>query len=343
MKNFFYNSLAILISSLVTLSFSELIFRYNANAYPFEQKMIRLAYLTDKDKNLRWRLQQKEGLNSLGLKNKEVTAKQEGVYRILFLGDSLIWTSETSSGEPYTQVIEKNLNKLSKSKQKIEIINAGIPGYTTYQEMEFLKVYGLDMEPDMVVLGFVYNDLFYKYLHKPTEKALLGTEPEVELNRFDTDTLIGSIFAKSYFAHSMIYIIERIQNKLAKRPYLSFEHRMDFYLAWKHYGWKSSDILITEMKNMLDKKNIKFDIITFPISSQVDKTILSFDEKYVLYPQSRIKKIAFKNNIPFYDLTKSIRDNGDLKLYQDYSHLNAKGNDVVAKQLTQYFLDKELF
>src|SRR5215831_13184093 len=29
-----------------------------------------------------------------------------------------------------------------------EVINAGIPGYTTYQELEFLKIYGLYMEPD---------------------------------------------------------------------------------------------------------------------------------------------------------------------------------------------------
>jgi len=343
MKSIFYNLLILLISIFFTLSLVELLIRYNHNAYPFEQGMVRLLHLTDKDKNLRWRFSHKEGRNSLGLRNKEITTKKDGVFRILFLGDSLIWTGGTSSGEQYTQVIENNLNRLLKSKQKIEVINAGIPGYTTYQEMEFLKVYGLDMEPDMVILGFVFNDLFYKYLHKPTEKSFLDTEPQAELNRFDTDSSIGSIFAKSYLAHSIVYIQERIRNKLAKRPYLSFEHRKDFYLAWKPYGWKHSETLITEMKQILNKKGIQFNIITFPISSQVDKTILSFNEKYVLYPQSKIKKIAEKNNIPFYDLTKSIQDNGDLKLYKDYLHFNKKGNDVIAKQLTQYLLTKKLF
>ncbi len=224
--------------------------------------------------------------------------------------------------------------------KKIEVINAGIPGYTTYQEMEFLKAYGLDMEPDMVILGFVFNDLFYKYLHKPTEKELLSHEPQAELNRFDTNSIVGSVFAKSYLAHSVAYIIERIQNKLARRPYLSFEHRRDFYLAWKPYGWRHSERLIAQMKQLLDKKNIQFNIITFPVSSQVDKTVLSFDEKYVLYPQSRIKEIAAKNNIPFYDLTNSIQNNGDLKLYKDYLHFNSNGNDIIAKELTQYLLTK---
>ncbi len=50
---------------------------------------------------------------------------------------------------------------------EFEIVNAGIPGYTTYQELEFLKIYGLEMNPDMVILGFVFNDVYYKYLHKP--------------------------------------------------------------------------------------------------------------------------------------------------------------------------------
>lgn len=343
MKSLFLTLLTILISVSFAFSIAELFFRYDAGAYPFDRKIIRLTHLTDKDKNLRWRFQQKKGTNSLGLKNKEITAKKEGVYRILFLGDSLIWTGETTSGKLYTQVIEKNLNSALKTEQKIEVINAGIPGYTTYQEMEFLKAYGLDMEPDMVILGFVFNDLYYKYLHKPTAKTFLDTEPQVALNRFDKNTFIGSIFANSYLAHSTAHIIERIQNKLSKRPYLSFEHRMDFYLAWKPYGWKHSEVLIAEMKDILSKKDIQFNIITFPVSDQVDKTILSFDEKYVLYPQSKIKEIAKKNNIPFYDLTKDIQNNGDLKLYKDYLHFNKNGNDVVAKKLTQYLLTKKLF
>ena len=340
MKSLFYNFLTILVSILFALSAAELFVRYSHNAYPFDIEMVRLAYLTDKDKNLRWRFPPKEGRNSLGLRNREITAKKENVFRILFLGDSLIWSGKTRSGEQYTQVIENNLNQALKSEKKIEVINAGIPGYTTYQEMEFLKAYGLDMEPDMVILGFVFNDLFYKYLHKPTEKELLSHEPQAELNQFDTNSTVGSVFAKSYLAHSIAYIIERIQNKLARRPYLSFEHRRDFYLAWKPYGWRHSERLIAQMKQLLDKKNIQFNVITFPVSSQVDKSVLSFDEKYVLYPQSRIKEIAAKNNIPFYDLTNSIQNNGDLKLYKDYLHFNSNGNDIIAKELTQYLLTK---
>jgi len=57
---------------------------------------------------------------------------------------------------------EDNLNRKFARNGLINVINAGIPGYTTYQELEFLKIHGLAMKPDIVVLGFVFNDVYEK-------------------------------------------------------------------------------------------------------------------------------------------------------------------------------------
>jgi len=85
------------------------------------------------------------------LLNREVGPKEPGSYRILFLGDSLIAMGDTSSGELFTQVLERGLDARSADPpNSVEVINAGVPGYTTYQELEFLKIHGLDMRPDMV-------------------------------------------------------------------------------------------------------------------------------------------------------------------------------------------------
>ncbi|MEJ2230757.1 MAG: hypothetical protein P8X46_06220, partial [Nitrospirales bacterium] len=63
-----------------------------------------------------------------------MSPKKTGAYRILFLGDSLIWSGETSSGQLYTEVLEDRLNsRFSNRDNFFEVINAGIPGYTTYQ------------------------------------------------------------------------------------------------------------------------------------------------------------------------------------------------------------------
>ena len=65
--------------------------------------------MTSRDATLRWRFSPTKGRNSLGLRNREVGPKQPGSCRILVLGDSLVWSGETSSGKLYTEVVESRL------------------------------------------------------------------------------------------------------------------------------------------------------------------------------------------------------------------------------------------
>src|SRR4030095_16032089 len=169
----------------VSLGIGEVIARYRVHAWPFQRERATFSHMTAKETSLRWRFSPSQGRNSLGLSNREIGQKSLLGLRLLFLGDSLVWTGDTSSGELYTEVVERNVNaQLQEQSIQIEVINAGVPGYTTYQEVEFLKVYGFDMQPDVVLLGFVFNDVYYPYLHKPTEETLLDIEPESRLHRF---------------------------------------------------------------------------------------------------------------------------------------------------------------
>jgi hypothetical protein len=183
---------------------AELFVRYMIPAWPFEPPLYIPDHLSARDAPLRWRFSSAGGLNSLGLRNREVAAKRPGTLRILFLGDSLVWSGETSSGALYTELLEQRLNARSVNKVHFEVINAGIPGYTTYQELEFLKLYGLNMEPDIVGLGFVFNDVYYKYYHKPTKEKVLAREPAAHLHHFNTDSFPGLLFARSHLAHQVV-------------------------------------------------------------------------------------------------------------------------------------------
>lgn len=330
-------NLALLVLSLLfALLVGEVAARLIVSAWPFQSDIEPMSFLTEKDVNLRWRNSPQDGRNSLGLRNREIVDKDNNVFRMMFLGDSLVWTSETSSGKLYTEVLEDNLNRDLGGEGAIEVINAGIPGYTTYQEMEFLNVYGLDMKPDMVVLGFVFNDVYYKYLHRPTKEKIFSPDPELHLNRFNTQELPGSIFGKSYLAHAVAYAFQRLYNKSTSSPYYSFEHREDFYLAWKEYGWRNTEMLIEKMQKKLSDRGVPLLMAIFPVSDQVDDEYLARDRDYVLYPQSRIKKIADKLGIPYMDLTEALYQGGGKKLFSDYLHLRVEGNDIVAHELTKY-------
>lgn len=335
--------LGLLIASICFALLScELFIRYWFRAAPFESAVNVPTYLTTRDATLRWRYSSSGGRNSLGLRSREVGPKKSGTYRILVLGDSLVFLGETSSGELYTEVLERRLNARSANgPHAFEVINAGVPGYTTYQELEFLKIYGLEMQPDLVVLGFVLNDLFYKYQHKPTTQNLLDREPTTRLYRFNPDVFPGRLFACSYLAHEVVRRSDMIWKTLRGRPTFPFEEYGDFYLAWKEYGWIQARRLIGEMHRLLMDRGVSLAILVFPIMDQVQARPRQLDEAYVLYPQTKIREIGRDEGIPMLDLTESIHRSGDARLFQDIVHLNAKGNDVVTDELER-FLEEEL-
>jgi lysophospholipase L1-like esterase len=318
-----------------TLLAGEIAIRWKFSAWPFEQPDVVLPWLTEKDKTLRWRFSANDGRNSLGLRNEEVGPKAPGSVRILFLGDSLVWMGETSSGPLYTEVIEDRLNDAVEGDCSIDVINAGVLAYTTYQELQFLKIYGLDMEPDVVILGFVLNDVYYKYLQRPLGDLALGPLPSSNLHAFDTHRLPGALLARSYLAHHTCRAIQRAR----RRSPFPFDSHWGLYLAWKPYGWHDTRRLIREMAELLKARNIPLTVVVFPIRDQVDETLLALDREYVLYPQTRIVGICSENDVPVLDLTTPLCEGGGVALYRDYLHLDGKGNDIVADQITQHLME----
>jgi lysophospholipase L1-like esterase len=318
---------------------AELLVRYMIPAWPFEKPMYIPDYLSARDASLRWRFSSTGGRNSLGLRNREISPKKPDTSRILFIGDSLVWSGETSSGDLYTKVLEQRLNAHSANKVHFEVINAGIPGYTTYQELQFLKIYGLDMEPDLVVLGFVFNDVYYKYLHKPTKEKVLGREPAAHLHHFNTDSFPGLLFARSHLTHQLVGMGEILWKRIVGRAVFPFEWRGDFYLAWRDYSWNHVRRLLGEMHSLLQDSGVSLVVLVFPMGDQVNYEYRELDEAYVLYPQRKIREICEDHGIPMLDLTDMIYREGGVTLFRDYLHLNEKGNDIVANELEKYMVN----
>ena len=323
--------------TLVTL---ELGLRFALDAWPFPSEPVLpdVLELGPGEAALRWRFSAGESRNRLGLRNREIAPKPPGTTRILFLGDSLIWSGETSSRALYTEVIETRLN--ARRPYRIEVVNAGVPGYTTFQELEFLRIHGLGMEPDAVLLGFVFNDLYYPYLHRPQADQALDGEPDARRQRFDRGTVAGRIFGRSYMAHETAAAAGVLWRWLRGRPTFPFDQRADFYLAWKDYGWVNARRLIGEMKAMLAERGVPLYIAVFPVVDQVDPRYRQLDIDYVLSPQRRIRRISDELAIPLVDLTEPLRAHGGTRLFSDYVHLKGEGNDVVADQLEAFLVER---
>ncbi|HMB90258.1 MAG TPA: SGNH/GDSL hydrolase family protein, partial [Rhodothermales bacterium] len=87
--------------------------------------------------------------------------KPDSTFRILFLGDSVTFghaVAEDSVLFPY----RTGLYLSPMLDHPVETLNFGVPAYMTWQELLLLKRDGLRYEPDLVVLGFVLNDVAEK-------------------------------------------------------------------------------------------------------------------------------------------------------------------------------------
>ncbi len=322
---------ALALSLMISLGALELGLRLALQAWPFAPEPYRQDHLSPSEGPLRWRYTAQDGRNRLGLRNREVGPKPVGTLRVLFLGDSLIYSGETTAGPLYTEVLEEQLqDSVPSGFDRVEVVNAGIPGYTTYQELEFLKRHGLQMEPDLVVLGFVFNDVFSPYLHRPTARRRLDYDPDSRLHQFDGSRFPGALFRWSHLAHQTVLRLRKAYRSLRDRPSFEFEWRGDFYLAWKPYGWGETERLFGELQDVLKAREIPLAVVVFPVSEQVDPERRSLDEAYVEYPQTRIAAICRERGIPMLDLTEAITQAGGAELYRDYLHLKPEGNDVVA-------------
>lgn len=98
--------------------------------------------------------------NAHGMRGATVERqKPPGVFRIVVLGDSSLFGHGVGDDETFSVRLQKHLEG-SKPGQRIEVLNAAVPGYTTWQGLTWLRRVGLSFEPDWIIVGF-NNDAGY--------------------------------------------------------------------------------------------------------------------------------------------------------------------------------------
>jgi len=96
-------------------------------------------------------------INSKGLRDHEYDyEKSPETYRILALGDSVTMGFGVNIEDVYVKRIE---NLLKKDDENYEVVNLGVGGYNVWHEFHYLKKEGLKYNPDMIIFGFIFNDL----------------------------------------------------------------------------------------------------------------------------------------------------------------------------------------
>ena len=98
-------------------------------------------------------------INSTGLKNKEIDIlKAENILRISIFGDSFTYGQGLSIDETLPSQLERELNIEKIIPAEVQVLNFGVCGMNTFQEMMYALNYGSQFNPDIVLIVWIYND-----------------------------------------------------------------------------------------------------------------------------------------------------------------------------------------
>ena len=96
-------------------------------------------------------------INSHGFRDRErVLEKPPGTRRIVAIGDSITFAGSMHESFRFTERLEAQLRATG---QSVEVLNLGVGGYDTLDEVATLVRTGLAFEPDLIILVFCINDL----------------------------------------------------------------------------------------------------------------------------------------------------------------------------------------
>src|SRR5262245_49257482 len=98
-------------------------------------------------------------INAKGLRGPEVAwEKPDGVFRVLYLGDSVTFGYGIERVEDtYPYLVGAELER--RLGRPVETVNSGVGGWSPWQQYEYLRREGLRYQPDLILVGFVLNDV----------------------------------------------------------------------------------------------------------------------------------------------------------------------------------------
>jgi lysophospholipase L1-like esterase len=258
--------------------------------------------------------------NALGLRGGEIARpKPPGTYRVLAVGDSCTFGSGAGSADTYPAQLERQLRTLRQD-MGFEVLNAGVPGFTSYQALRYLETEGFDLQPDAVLFGTGVNDA--------------GPARAGRKRRFGK----GRMLSDREYAAAL-----RAQRGLGIRRLL-WRAGLGFDPAGSPVG-KAGDVkrrvpLAEYEKNLLSfaeqsrARGIRPLIVAWPLKSQVGglkgRTEVELTvERY----QRAAAAAAAAQAAPFVDLGPPLLGRTDL--FIDVVHLSPRGYGVVAERIAR--------
>lgn len=277
-------------------------------------------------------------INAHGMRDREYTqTKNPGVFRIAVLGDSFTFGWRVKLEECYVKQLERLLNEGAESTRQVEVLNFGVCAYNSRQEMIVLERKALSFEPDLVIVGFVTNDILL-----PASPLAVYFTRRDELSRQRLDRAVATMEEHLPRAAADILPNWLACSSLACFVFQSIEEARRGDFIANYYGdeemWTELTHSLRDMKNCLSRLEIPLFVAVFPD----DVRVLSRPACDEIHEKvcTALGELA----VPFVDLLQTYRSQPREKIMIDAldPHPGAYGHAIAARAIHQALVTKEL-
>ena len=250
--------------------------------------------------------------NRQGFRSRREFEVESGVRRIVFLGDSFTFGSGVEEDETFAALLEARLGGARS-------YNLGIGGFGIDQMWRTLVHYGLPLEPDLVILAFIRNDLDrslsayrlgHAWLQKPTYRLVDG-----RLAPLTVGNLPPAAWRWVERRSRLVELWRRAESSLALRYAVG-------------YRWRLNRALFAAVRDECRQAGVPLVVVHLPLNRRSAAPLLE-------------REFA-ELEVPFLDLTPLLPPDADRLYYPRDHHFNAAGHRFVAEAIHRFLAARRL-
>jgi hypothetical protein len=280
-------------------------------------------------------------INSLGFRGPELRASP--AYRIIFIGDSIVFDGGVDLPETFLAIAERDLRAEGLD---VEIVNAGTTDVGIDQHLRQVEGGRFDaLEPDLIVVGVYLND------SRPPQ-GFFGEERSLPLMKLFEMPVVDKLAIAGLARRSYVLLATRYGGELSKRfawtdtfaseawrddpaqfHALVEAARFDWGAGWEPAFEATIAPALERIAAHCERIDARLALVLFPASPQVHA---QFADAFVDAPQRELAAFARERSIPALDLLPDLHAHADERLFADQCHFNVRGNAVVAEILTPF-------
>lgn len=286
--------------------------------------------------------------NSLGYRDKEIIIKKlEGTRRIVALGGSTTYTIKVEdNNKTFTSRLE-NILKNQYGYKDVEVINAGVGGYSSWESLVNLQFRVLDMEPDLVIIYHGVNDIHTRlvphaaYKGDNSGRRKQWANPRIAL--WEQSALLRIISRKLHFTRQV-----SLGSFVDAETYYGAGNRLGYQVSIEDQiqmlNENPPEYFRRNLANMVEisrRQNARVLLATFAHTIEItDEGNNPVYEQGYQENNSVVRTVANRLSCPLYDFAESMPES---KMYwADSVHLTEAGAKLKAELFAQYIHNKKL-